>query len=232
MQKLLLSFLILAFSTLSLWAQDGPAVSEEQRSMSKGSHNALVVTVPEADPKDTNKAWQNFMRDYKGKTKYERRDDEVFSDDAEIEGINDGNTVDVYATIKPITDGAELSVWFNLGGAYVSKAEHPSYYAIAEQMLKDFTLSVSRDLIQEELEAAQKKLEDLNDDLEDLKKDKSKLQDDIQGYEKDIKKAEQNIKDAEQEISTNEESQSTKQTEIDEQRKAVEAIQKQLEKLK
>lgn len=232
MQKLLLSFLLLAFTSLALSAQDGPPVSEEQRSMSKGSHNALVVMVPESDAKDTNKAWQKFMKDYKGKTKYDRREDEVFSDDIEIEGINDGNTVDVYATIKPADNGSELSVWFNLGGAYVSEAEYASYYAVAEQMLKDFTLSVSRELIQNELEESQEKLEELNDDLEDLKKDKSKLEKDIEGYEKEIEKAKENIEETKGEIATNEETQTTKQEQIAAQKEVVEQIQKRLEQLK
>lgn len=232
MQKLLLSFLLLTFVSFGLYAQDGPPVSEEQRSMSKGAHNALVVMVPESDVKDTNKAWQKFMKDYKGKTKYDRREDEVFSDDVEIEGINDGNTVDVHATIKPADNGSELAVWFNLGGAYISEAEYPSYYAIAEQMLKKFTLSVSRDLIQNELEEAQDKLEDLNDDLEDLQKDKSKLEDDIKKAEKEIKQAEEDIEEAKGEISENEASQSTKQEEIEAQKKMVEEIQQRLEILK
>lgn len=166
-------------------------IQEGLKPMSKGTFNCFYLELPTADNKMTADVWKNFIKDYKGKTKYDKKKKEYFTDDAIIKDMSD-NTVDVYAQFDP----AVVTVWFNLGGAYLSSAMHPERYPAVQNILSAYYLSVSKELTKMDL----KKKED---ELKSLKGDLKKLESQNKDFNDAIKKAKDTIAKAEKDIEAN-----------------------------
>lgn len=213
---LLLSLLL----SLTLFAQD---VAEETRDMSKGSQPCFTINLPQTETKTVKKMWTKFIKEYKGKTKKEKSSGKIFSDDAKIRAMSD-NTVDVYAAVNANGSDNELVVWYDLGGAFLSTTAYPDKAPVAVQMLKEFSVSVSVAIIQQELKEEEKSLKSLNDDLEDAEKDKTKL-------EKDIADCEQSILEAKESIKGNDEEQKILKSKIEAQQKVVQEVKSKMEKI-
>lgn len=215
---LLLTFMIFSIATMFAQVQEGSA------SMSKGSENAFSLELRSTNQKDVEKAWEKYIKGYKGKVKKDKKSGEFFADDSKIEDMS-SNTVDVYSKVTPSGENTTLTVWFDLGGAYLNSSAHGDKVGIAEKMLNDFALSVSVAQVEEQLKEQEKVLKGLEKDQKGLEKDKSNL-------ESDIKKYEQKIVEAKEAIVKNLEAQKNKQVEIETQKKVVSGIQSTLKKLK
>ncbi len=97
------------------------------------------------------------------------------------------NTFDVYSVVEEATDkGVKLVVAFDLGGAYLSKANHPDKYPIAEKIVYDFAVEQARELVRLEMEATGKILSGFEKELAGLEKDKVGAESNIVDYEKKI----------------------------------------------
>lgn len=183
MKNIFLLILTLLFATNG-FAQI--SVNEEKKNMSKGMNTAYVLTFPEVETKTVEKAWKSFMKDYKAKPKFDKKTGEYFADNAKIKTMSD-NVVDVYSTLgKNVSSDTELSVWFDLGGAYVNSETHPDQSAIANDMLMKFSFEASKELAEAVVKAEEKELDNLNDDLKKLSKDNK-------DYQQEIIKAEEKI---------------------------------------
>lgn len=220
MKKVTLLLTFMTFSIVAMFAQ----VREGSASMSKGSENAFSLELRSTNQKDVEKAWEKYIKGYKGKVKKDKKSGELFSDDSQIKDLS-SNTVDVYATIVPSGDNTILTVWYDMGGAFLNSEMHGDKVPLAEKMLNDFALSVSTAQVEEQLKEEEKILKDLEKDQKGLEKDKSSLED-------DIKKFEQKIVEAKEAIVSNLENQKNKQVEIETQKKVVSGIQATLKKLK
>ncbi len=218
MRKLVLLFAILAL-VFSLSAQ----VKEAPMNMVKGKENAFSILLKQTNKKEVEKAWTKYIKEFDGKTKRNKKTGFIFSDNAEIEKMS-SNTVDVYATITPSGADTDLTVWFDLGGAYLSSEMHGDKATVAKSILDEFALSVSKAAVEEELKEEQKALKKLNADLSDLKKDKDGFESDIEKYKKKIAEAEANIKQ-------NIKEQGDKEASIKEQEEVVEKVKDKLKKL-
>lgn len=230
MKQLIVLVLFLAMGTM-LWGQEFN-ISEENRSMSKGSYNALVIDLPGTSAKKVMKSWTKFIGAYKGKTKYSRKVGEAFTDDARIKDMSE-NTVDIYAKLEDMgEEGTRLAVWFNLGVTYLASSEHSERYPAGEEVLKAFAATVSADLIAARLKEKQKELKDVQGDLKKLEKTKSGYDRDVENYQATIKKAEEGIKETDEKIDKNLEEQGTVKDDIAEREKEIEEIEKRLKKVK
>ena len=219
MKRFQILTLLLTFSVLS-FAQ----ISETTRSMSLGNNNGCSLLLKKTDKKEVVKSWGKFMKDFKGKTKYDKKKDETITDDAEIKEMS-SNTVDVYATFVDQGDDTEMFVWFDLGGAFLSSSTHPERYPFAEKMINDFAMTVSTAMIEEELKENEKMLKNMEGDLKDAKKDQKNHEDDIAKFEKKIEEAKEGIKKSI-------ENQKNHTTEIETQKVKVEEIKKRLKDMK
>lgn len=219
MKRFVLLLITAIFANLS-FAQ----VSEVTYAMSQGSQNTLTIEIPGASKKDVEKTWQKFMKDYKGKTKKDKKAKLIFSDNAKI-GDMSSNTVDVYAKVEEKGDNSQLYVAFDLGGAFLSSGSHPDKFDAGDKMLNAFALHVKRNQVKDELKGEEKSLGKLEGDLKNLVKKKGNLEDDIKKYEEKIIQAK---KDIEQNI----EDQKNKQTEIEGQQKVVGEVKQRLDDLK
>lgn len=212
---------VLIFLSFGLQAQ----TSNERKTMSEGVYEAVVLEVPDLSAKIVGNLWADFTKDfYDVRSKYNRKTKEYFSDDAEIAAIGKGNTLDMYASIEDKGKGAVLSVWFDLGGAYLSASTHPERYLEAEKMLIRFGLEAAKEKVRMDIEDQEKALGDLEGDLKKMGNDKERL-------ERDIEKAKETIARAEEGLEQNAQSQEAKQEEIKAQEELIEATKRKLKDL-
>lgn len=220
--KTILSFTaaVLLFAG-SLYAQ----TSVERKTMSEGIYEAIVIQIPGLEKKDVGDLWVDFLKDYYGvRSKYNRKTKEYFSDDADIAAIGLGNTVDIYATVEERGNDSELSVWFDLGGAYMSAREHSDRHLEAEKMLLRFGLEAAKEQVRMEIKDQEKALGGLETDLKKLENDKERL-------EREIEKAQEAIARAEQGLKENAQEQENKNAEIRAQEELIEATKRKLKDL-
>ena len=196
-------------------------VREGERPMSQGSKNALTIDIPKTSAKFAEKLWKDYLKQYKGDTKKDRKTDEWFTDNATIGNIGGANTVDLYAKFSESNDATTLGVWIDLGGAFVGSKEYADKYAAAEKIMTDFALTVQREQTKIQLKDQNDMLIKLERQQRNLEKDKQGLHDDIENWKKRIIKAEADIE-------TNIKNQEDTKLKIEAQKKLVEEVQKKL----
>jgi hypothetical protein len=186
----LLSFILISFAFTSVFAQKKLQVKETTFPFSTGKQNALVVEIFEVNEKDVDKELKALLKNYKAKVSVKK---EVFGDDALIPDIS-SNTIDIYAvTADNKTGGVTLHIAFDLGGAYLSSSSHSKEYKVAEKIVYEFAVKVSKDAVQALLKEEEKNLKSLEKDLKSLEKSQKELEKDISDYKDKIKKAENDI---------------------------------------
>ena len=219
--RYLIFFSLFVFSISNSFAQ----VKEMKRSMSNGNKNAVSLDVANADEKLVSDVWKSFLKDnYKGKTKYDRRSKEYFTDDVKIPAIGQGNTVDIYATIEEKGTDATLYVWYNLGGSYLSSYEHSNRFDAAEKMILRLGLEVEKEKVRQEISAEEKNMKDMEKDLKRLESENDKLH-------KAIEKAKKEILEAEEKIAQNLEEQVIAKEKIQEQSNVVDKVREKLKSI-
>lgn len=196
-------------------------VREGERPMSQGSKNALTIDIPKVSAKFAEKLWKDYVKQFSGNTKRDRKTDEWFTDNAMISNISGANTVDLYAKFTESNDATTLGMWIDLGGAYVGSKEYADKYAAAEKIMTDFALTVQREQTKEQLNDQNDALKKLEKQQRNLEKDNQNLHDDIESWKKKIAKAEADIE-------TNLKNQVDAKVKIEEQKKLVEEVQKKL----
>ncbi len=220
--------LTIAYSTAFSQTNFEFKVLEENRSMSKGNANALIVNLPNTSYKQVNKLWNKYIKNFKGKLKYNRKIDEYFSDNAEVKDMSE-NAVDIISKVYDNgAEGTTVAIWFNLGVTYLSAEKYPERYPSGEKILKDFSLLVSADMIAAQLKEEEKRLENMNDTLKSLEKAKVQSEANITKQKEIITKAEASIVKSEKDIEGNLDNQGKQKLNIKEQEKVIETIKRKL----
>lgn len=228
----LLSLLLLLSNSLITNAQ----VRETTASMSQGSNNALAIDLAYADPEKVLDEFEDYVEDFKAKAR--KKKGELFGDNAQVKSIGGNNTIDIYAKVEKGDNKSILTVWFDLGGAYLSSKTHGEKYGEAVKWLNEFASRMVKKGIEDELKAEQKKLEVLTDEQKTLVRDKEKLDKSIVDSEKDIKDMEakiaqmkQDIEKAKQDIVTNLDKQKGKAADVEKQKEVVKKVESKLKGL-
>ena len=178
--------LLLAVAISSSAIAQTITVTEKVEAIDGVSRNALSVMIPEAETDNVKKAWKKALKDLKGKVSDKTV---IFGDDCKSKEMGD-NTFDVYSVVEEATDeGVRLVVAFDLGGAYLSTADHPTKYPAAETIVKSFAVEQAKEVVKEEIEVSAKILKGFEKDLSGLEKDKAGLEKDIEDYKKKIEEA-------------------------------------------
>jgi hypothetical protein len=218
-QSYLFSFVFLALITFA-GTQVHAQVTTAEMSMTQGNHTAMILELPGADSKMVEKMWTTYTKkEFKGKTKKERKSKELQTLNVEIPGVSAGSAVDMYAKVNERGNGSELMVWIGSNDGWIDPRDLPGRYVEAEKMLMRFGLEVSSEQIAMMVEEEEDRLKDLEKELEDLRRDKEK-------YQRNIERAQQEIADNEAAIETNEQAQKDKEVAIEEQRKTVNQTRK------
>jgi hypothetical protein len=203
MKKILIpTFVLCSFLGFS---QTSISVEEKTVAIDGVSRNSLTVTIPGANTDDVKKAWKKQLKDLKGKVSDKTI---IFGDDCKTKEMGD-NSFDVYSVVEEANEaGVRLVVAFDLGGAYLSTANHPDKYPAGEKIVYDFSVEQTKEVVRGEIGAAEKSLSMFEKELAGLEKDKA-------GYEKDIVDYEKKIEEAKLAIQKTVTSQGVKQKEID-----------------
>lgn len=208
---------ILLFSFIMFLSNLDAQVVEKTKTMSLGTQNALIISVPDADEKLIEKQWKDYIGEY-GKVKKNRKANEYYADDIKISSISGAGTIDVYSQS---VDG-QLIAFFDMGNGFLSSETHQNDFENAEVFLQEFAFTVKRYMINEELD-------DQKDELEDLVRDLERLKRLNEGYHKDIEQAKERIAQAEINIEENIVDQENKVKEIEGQEIKVEEVRERLE---
>jgi len=171
-------------------------VKQVEEKMSQGKQYGLQVLIPRVSPKDVISDWKKWTKNHDAKTKPLKS--EYFTDDIFLSGISN-NTVDLYATFNDKNDVVEMTVFFDLGGAFLNRGMHADAYAAASTLLHDFAVDEAKDVVEALLSSAVKDFDKLDKENEKLKKDRSELEDNIKAWQKAIDKANKDLKSNEDE---------------------------------
>lgn len=235
----LLLLVLLAWSSVSIAQKESPEVvegakdfqpkgeqaimiEEQLETMTMGTHNALRMAIQGADEKKVEQVWKQFAKDFKTRTQKDRKSGLFVSDDAKIRSLSD-NTVDVYTRFDRGGNGMLVTMWFDLGGAYLSSETHEEAYEQGEQLMRDFADAVRKSMAEDNVKEQEKALKMLNKDLERLEKENDQ-------YNKKIEEAEALIKEMKANIEQNKKDQTAKQQEIDAQEKVVDKAKEKVRK--
>ncbi len=204
-------------------------VSESTEKIADGRHNALVVKVYGWEAKDVE---DEARKEWRGMGNVKSRSNPVFIDDATDRKMGD-NPFDFYARAEDVEENVvKLIVAVNLGGAYMNSGEHKDRYKAMEEMVREFAIRISKEKMEEKVQAREDKLEEIEDQLKDIEKDREDQTKLIEDKKKEIKKAEKAIKNAEKEIEDLKDKKKDKLKEIEKQKEAVKAAEEKVDNVK
>ncbi len=217
MRTTFLSLILLTLS-LSVFSQYNVQPYDSQDAFGPiGTQECIVVKIYDRPADKVISDWKRLMKK-KHDAKVEVTGMETFADNAEIESVSD-NTMDVYSKVVMTTNGyLEFKVAVNLGGAYLTRAGHPSKHAAMSVFVGQFALKQT----QEGITIAIEKEEDV---LKDLQKEKTKFNKNIESAKKKITGYEKDIAEQKEVIKTNEQSIVTQDKKIEEQSKLIAELQ-------
>ncbi len=187
MKKVLFFVFVIVFA-FQLSAQI--SMKEATTKMSKGLNNSFTIELPTNDKKMVKDVWTKMMKDYKGKTKFDKKANEFFTDNAKIDELSE-NTVDVYAQIVD----NKLTVWYDLGGAYLSSDMHDNKIKDVENIFGKYHFDLSRAMAVADLKTQEKTLSSFKGELKKLEKENQNLQESIEKAKKAIAEAEAKIRE-------------------------------------
>lgn len=216
-------FLVIAalFLAQFTFAQE---IREEAAVMSQGVNNAFILTLKNVEQVDLQGIWGNLVKDFKGgKAKGVKKSNELMADDVEIKEMSE-NTVDVYALIKEAGEDAQIYVWFDLGGAYLSSKMHQDRVPTAKKILQRYAKMVEKEQTALRLEKEEEMLKEMEKQMEELVKTQRKAESQIEDYK-------QKIAEEEAAIEQSKRDQAAKQKEIDQQKSKLESTKTYLKKI-
>ena len=221
--KNMLVFFLLTAAAATASAQN---YAEAVKPMSKGDQNSFTIDFTIGNAETIADLWVDYQKDFKAKKpKLDKKANEYFADDAQVDKIS-SNTIDIYSKVARKSDkGAVLTIWFDLGGAYLSSSRHPDRMAGAREWMSGFEQVIRASFAKEALEAEEAALKDLEKELKGLEKDQ-------QDAAKEVEKLEKELQDARQKVAEMDQAAGTKQQQIMDQKKMVEEAKAKLKKMK
>lgn len=192
-------------------------LQENERTMSQGSKPGFSMNIDELTTKDAEKLWIDFLKNTNAKTKKDRKTNEVFADDASVPAIS-SNLMDVYATFTERGKQTEMVVWVDLGGAFLSRRQHPEKIDAFQQWMAEFGRVTRVRKVEIEQEAEELVFKDQKKEFDKLIKEEDRLK-------KEINDAEQRINQAKKELEVNQANQNNRRQEMERQQMKIQEIE-------
>ena len=183
-------------------------VIEGTKMMREGSFNAFSTELNNIKASDAVSAWKDFMQEYKAKTKNDKKQDLLISENVQIPSLG-RNPIDVYASLSGDKAGSStsVSIWYDTGSGYVNSIDMKEQAIAATKIVEEYAINVLKKSALDN-EANEEKI------LKDLESDLKKLANKDDSLRKDIDKAKENIQKWEKELAQNEDDQDKKRKEI------------------
>jgi hypothetical protein len=211
--------LLILFTSLSVCTFAQVTIMESP--MSKGTFTSFSVDAEEVEQKITEREWETYLKDYKGRSKKDRKSREIRTDRLNIGGL--GSNLIVFAVAIDQGSHIKMTAWFESDGVFISE-DNESAVDIIENLMDRFKIHMKRVKIQMELDME-------NDNLKKLHKELSKMESEEKKNHDNIAKYQQRIADAESDIKNLVEQQATKAQEIEGQQLIIEKVKKRLNKV-
>lgn len=211
-----IAFATLLFSLSAAKAQSQFTTNEVRQFMSKGEQNGIEIILNGTKPEDAKDAIEKWGKKMKAKIVRDKKNPEIFIDNAQMPTVS-ANVVDIHAVVTPVDNGSKVTIYTDLGGAFISSAAYGTQYAGLEASLKKFAKDQAIVVVEDQQKSEEKILKSLNGDLKDLKGKK-------EDYLKDIEKAKALIQQREQDIIKNDAEQQAKQQQISLQQQIIETV--------
>jgi len=219
-----ITFLAFILFTLPLFAQNID-IDEAPRAMNNGTYNSFLFELPDVSKNEAEDDWKAFMKDFKAKTKFDRKSKLWFSEEAQMPRLS-STPIGVYARILEDSNPnkrTSIIVWFDLGDSYVTSEEDKEKGAYAKDILHEYGMTTSKHHAEAIVKEEEKVLSKLENDLKKLKNDNS-------DYHKAIEKAKDTIAKMEKNIEINEQDQKNKEQDIVAQEKVVVVVKDNVKK--
>ncbi|MFN5417484.1 MAG: coiled-coil domain-containing protein [Flavobacteriia bacterium] len=191
MKNLFLS--LLAFVSITVFAQNDVRLSEEIQSFALGSKNSIVVTIPYGNKDIIEKQLKSELKDWNGK--FDSKGDEYTMTQGTTKFMGP-KPFDAFARIITVSEGNfKVAFAIDLGGAYLSSREHSEQFKAMTERITQFAKETGMKCVETELEKNKDDLSDLEKTQRGLEKDKKNLEEDIEDYKRKIAEAENKIKE-------------------------------------
>lgn len=197
-------------------AQTTFTTNEVRQFMSKGEQNGIEIILNGTKPEDAKDALEKWGKKMKAKVVSSKKSPEIFIDNAQVSTVS-ANVLDMYAIVTPMENGSKVTVFTDLGGAFISSSAYGTQYAGMEALLKKFAKDQAIAEVEQQQKNEEKILKTITGDLKDLVKKK-------EDYLKDIEEAKALIIKREQDIIKNDADQVTKQQQISLQQQIIETV--------
>ena len=212
------------FAQTTAKGESSSMVNEGERVMSQGNKSSLSVNLTKTNTKFAEKIWKEYAKQFKGDYKRDKKNDEYFSDNANVAAIGGGNTVDLFMKFAETGENTTATLWIDLGGAFVNSKDFKDKYAEAEKMMMTYAIQVAR-------EQTQIQLKEQQDAQKDFEKQQKRLEDKNNSLKQDIEDWKKKIAKAEQDVIINLKLQEEMKAKIETQKKVVDEVQKKLNSL-
>jgi len=207
----------LVFALITTWTF-AQYVEISDMPMSMGTNTGFTVSIDDMDEKTVQKEWESFMKEYSGKSKRDRKTNEVLTSKTAIGGV--GGNVNVYSSSTEVGSRVKHTVWFESDGMFMNEGQ-TAQTDVAEGIMERFIVHMKRVGIQNELDAEEDTMKDLQKELDKEEKNEDRQHDNIEKYEKQIQEAKAEIVESKQ-------IQEQKTQEIEAQQNIIEAVQMRL----
>jgi hypothetical protein len=215
-------FLFSIIISTGAFAQYKVVVSEKSVKFNDGDYNSFSVTIYELPVKEVEKLWKKEMKDMKANVSSKKG--EMKGDDAQLKSMGE-NTFDIYSKAIKTEKGVDISIAFDLGGAFLSSSQHSDQAKEMKKIIYEFAVDGTKEGIRGILKDELKTQNDLEKQEQDLVKQKEKLENSIENWKKDIEKAKNDIQN-------NLKNQEDKKNEIADQKKVVDAVKEKEKSVK
>jgi DNA repair exonuclease SbcCD ATPase subunit len=165
-------------------------VTETTENLGGTVNPAFSVFIENAEYKAVLNAWKTLFEDHRGKIATSKKDINISN--AEFPLLST-TPVAVFSRITSDKLGVKVVAAFNKEGQYVCTKYLPNETEVAKKIIYDFAVSIKREMVQAELDAANKILDKMRDENKDLLNKIEGLNKDIQSYNKKINKTETDI---------------------------------------
>jgi len=162
-------------------------------------HTSAGLTInenadPDVSPKEALKLWKDYFKEY-GKLKRNKKAKEYYSTGVKINQIYEVSKIDVFNRFEERGNSTIMTIWVDLGMAFVTSSDYPSEYRGVVQVLEEFSLQTKEYVVGKEMKDAEEDLVKFEKKLEKLEKSNLKLHEKISDYHEKIVEAEGNIEE-------------------------------------
>ena len=183
----LFTFILLIHISISFSFSQKVSLDERNATFNVGSRNALLVTIPYSNSDFIEKKIKEEVKNWGGKNSSSKG--EYTTTQSQIKELGE-KPFDSFVKIVDAKEGMiTVAFAFDLGGAFLSSSAHSAQYSAISKKIKDFSLSTSKEFVNEELKENQSILKANQKEQESLVKDKTSLENSIVDYKKKIDEA-------------------------------------------